>query len=69
DSEQAVRARYSQAARTKEPALCCPVNYEPNYLEAIPQEILERDYGCGNPTPFLQPGDTVLDLGSGAGKI
>ncbi len=35
----------------------------------IPDEIIERDYGCGDPTPFVQPGDTVLDLGSGAGKL
>jgi ubiquinone/menaquinone biosynthesis C-methylase UbiE len=27
-----------------------------------------RDYGCGDPTRHLQPGETVLDLGSGSGK-
>lgn len=69
DGELAVQRRYSQAARAKQPALCCPVSYDPRYLEIIPQEILERDYGCGDPTPYLSPGDTVLDLGSGAGKI
>ena len=35
---------------------------------AVPPEVLERDYGCGDPTRHLRPGDTVLDLGSGAGK-
>lgn len=69
DSEQAVRARYSEAARKKEPALCCPVTYDPRALELIPAEIVERDYGCGDPTPYLRTGDTVLDLGSGAGKV
>ena len=69
DTEQMVQRRYSQAARAKQPALCCPVSYDPRYLEVIPEEILERDYGCGDPTRFLRPGDTVLDLGSGAGKI
>ena len=69
DSEQAVQKRYRQAARAKQPALCCPVSYDPRYLEVIPEEILERDYGCGDPTSFLRLGDTVLDLVSGAGKI
>lgn len=69
DSEKAVQRRYSRAARTKQRALCCPVNYDPRYLEVIPEEILERDYGCGDPSRFVRPGDTVLDLGSGAGKI
>ena len=69
DTEKAVRQRYSRAARAQEPALCCPVSYDPRYLEFIPAEILERDYGCGDPSQFVRPGDTVLDLGSGAGKI
>jgi ubiquinone/menaquinone biosynthesis C-methylase UbiE len=65
-----VQRRYSRAARAQEPALCCPASsYDPRYLAVIPQEILERDYGCGDPSRFLRPGDTVLDLGSGAGKI
>src|SRR5262249_13533029 len=68
-SEEAVRKRYSGAARAKEAALCCPVTYDPRYLEVIPDEIIERDYGCGDPSPFVEPGDTVLDLGSGAGKV
>ncbi len=68
DTEKAVRRRYRQAARAPETALCCPVNYDPQYLEVIPKEILERDYGCGDPSQFVRPGDTVLDLGSGAGK-
>jgi arsenite methyltransferase len=67
--EEAVRDRYEQAAREREESLCCPVEYDPRYLEAIPREILERDYGCGDPSRYAQPGDTVLDLGSGSGKI
>ena len=38
------------------------------YLEVIPQEILERDYGCGDPTKHVRPGEVLLDLGSGGGK-
>jgi len=68
-AEEAVRARYKKAANTMEPALCCPVNYDPRFLEAIPEAVLERDYGCGDPSKYLKEGDTVLDLGSGGGKI
>ncbi|MDX1681265.1 MAG: methyltransferase domain-containing protein, partial [Akkermansiaceae bacterium] len=39
------------------------------HLEPIPDEVLERDYGCGDPSRYLEPGETVLDLGSGTGKI
>lgn len=68
-AEHSVRKRYSAAARKREAALCCPVSYRSELLEAIPREILERDYGCGDPSPFVKSGDTVLDLGSGGGKL
>lgn len=64
-----VRERYSQGAARVEAELCCPVSYDTRLLEVIPQEIIERDYGCGDPSPYVRPGDTVLDLGSGGGKI
>jgi arsenite methyltransferase len=68
DVEAAVRERYGKAAQATEAALCCPTRYDPALLAAIPEEVLERDYGCGDPTAHLQPGDAVLDLGSGSGK-
>ncbi|HEX9815072.1 MAG TPA: methyltransferase domain-containing protein [Myxococcota bacterium] len=69
ETDRAVRARYSAAALEREAALCCPVDYDPQYLGPIPQEVLERDYGCGDPSRYVREGDVVLDLGSGAGKI
>ena len=68
-AENAVRERYSQAAQKRETALCCPVEYNKEYLKILPPEILERDYGCGDPSQFVRTGETVLDLGSGGGKI
>ncbi|QDT00751.1 methyltransferase domain-containing protein [Adhaeretor mobilis] len=67
--EQSVKTRYEAAAKQREATLCCPVEYPTELLEAIPDEILQRDYGCGDPSPFLRSGDTVLDLGSGGGKL
>lgn len=67
--EAAVRERYGAAAGEAEAALCCPVSYDARYLSVIPQEIIERDYGCGDPSKYLNDGDDVLDLGSGGGKI
>ena len=68
DSDRAVRQRYTEAARRTAPELCCAVAYDRRHLEVLPAEILERDYGCGDPTRHLRRGETVLDLGSGSGK-
>jgi len=67
--DEVVRRRYAEGARERQESLCCPVSYDLRYLEIIPHEIIERDYGCGDPTPYLKAGDTALDLGSGAGKV
>ena len=67
--EELVKDRYRTGAGARVPELCCPVDYDPRYLEAIPREVLERDYGCGDPSQHVRPGETVLDLGSGTGKI
>ena len=67
--ESAVRERYAAGAHAQEAALCCPVDYDPQYLKVIPAEVIERDYGCGDPSQHVRRGETVLDLGSGTGKI
>ncbi|MFA6075421.1 MAG: arsenite methyltransferase [Negativicutes bacterium] len=43
--------------------------YDPGQMEGIPADALLSSFGCGNPTALatLSAGETVLDLGSGAG--
>lgn len=67
--DNAVADRYSKASVKQEASLCCPVNYNKEFLKIIPQEVIERDYGCGDPSEYVNSGETVLDLGSGGGKI
>jgi arsenite methyltransferase len=67
--ETSVLERYSGGAREVQPALCCPVDYEPELLALLPEEIIEKDYGCGDPSRYVRKGDVVLDLGSGGGKV
>ncbi len=69
NSESAVRQRYAAAAQAPVAALCCAVDYERQHLKIIPDEVIQKDYGCGDPSRYLKPGETVLDLGSGTGKI
>lgn len=81
--KQAVRDRYARAATeesgccdtsccgdTKSPAanISEAIGYSAEELSAIP-EGANLGLGCGNPTALasLQEGQTVLDLGSGAG--
>ena len=68
-TESIVRQRYAAGALAPESKLCCPVDYDGQYLKIIPEEVIERDYGCGDPSRSLREGETVLDLGSGTGKV
>ncbi len=69
DKERMVYERYKRASQYKDESLCCPVTYPEKYLKIIPQEIIEKDYGCGDPSQYVMEGETVLDLGSGGGKL
>jgi len=64
-----VKERYAEGAKVVQAELCCPVDYDKALLKALPQEIIEKDYGCGDPSRYVKEGDVVLDLGSGGGKI
>ncbi|HHZ70325.1 MAG TPA: methyltransferase domain-containing protein [Methylococcaceae bacterium] len=67
--ENSVLKRYSEGAKAVQPELCCPVDYDTTLLKQLPQEIIDKDYGCGDPSRYVQKNDIVLDLGSGSGKI
>lgn len=49
--------------------LCSMEAYDRELLKKIPEIIIKNDFGCGNPSKYVRPGDAVLDLGSGSGKI
>src|SRR5438067_6590691 len=68
-TESIVRERYAAGAKERADKLCCPAEYDDELLTAIPQEVIERDYGCGDPSRYLREGEVVVDLGSGTGKI
>ncbi len=51
---------------------CNPVTgnlYQTGELDGLPEDLVASSFGCGNPTALasLHAGETVLDLGSGAG--
>ncbi len=69
NAENSVLDRYSAGAKDVQPSLCCPVIYDTSLLDLLPREIIEKDYGCGDPSRYVRTGDIVLDLGSGGGKI
>jgi arsenite methyltransferase len=67
--EAEVLRRYKAGSKHAEKGLCCPTEYDRASLDILPQEIVEKDYGCGDPSKYVHAGETVVDLGSGAGKI
>ena len=71
DIRESVRARYAAAAQRSpcsEPSFGARL-YEPAEALGAPVAAVAASLGCGVPTAVadLHPGETVLDLGSGAG--
>ncbi len=72
DIHSAVQNAYADAARR---APGCAANelaaglYDETQLAALPEDAVAAALGCANPHALadLQPGETVLDLGSGGG--
>jgi radical SAM protein with 4Fe4S-binding SPASM domain len=64
-----VQAFYAKAAEAPQAELCCPVSYDREDIAHIPKDVIDRFYGCGGPMSVagVKPGETVVDLGSGAG--
>ena len=64
-----VREFYGAAAETPQAELCCPTKYDDSAVAHIPKDVIDRFYGCGSPmtTAGIREGETVVDLGSGAG--
>jgi radical SAM protein with 4Fe4S-binding SPASM domain len=64
-----VQQFYGVAAEKPQADLCCPVSYDAGDTAHIPREVMDRFYGCGGPMSVasVSPGETVVDLGSGAG--
>ena len=72
-------ARFYEAALKDQAPGCCaaaPANafaaaagYAATELDGLPADAAANSFGCGNPLAFAQvaPGETVVDLGSGAG--
>src|SRR6202521_1066749 len=83
DMKAAVQEKYGQAALRvrSRGGSCCgtsaarednPItsdHYDDSETGALPEEAVLASLGCGNPTALaqLEPGETVLDLGSGGG--
>jgi len=68
-SRRVVAEFYGKAAEEPQSSLCCPVSYADEDIRHIPQEVIDRFYGCGSPVALAdpRPGETAVDLGSGGG--
>jgi MoaA/NifB/PqqE/SkfB family radical SAM enzyme/SAM-dependent methyltransferase len=69
DTRTQINKFYSKAAEDTKHDILNPICYEDHLIQHIPKEMQYRSYGCGSPIleADIQPGETVLDLGSGTG--
>src|SRR5260370_306616 len=83
DIKEIVKEKYGQAALQGKSGSCCGTAestsstcdaitsnlYDATQMQQVPGEALQASLGCGNPTALakLNPGEVVLDLGSGGG--
>jgi len=83
DIKEIVKEKYGQAALRGKSGSCCgtadtsgsacdPITsnlYDAREVQQVPGEAFKASLGCGNPTALakLNPGEVVLDLGSGGG--
>ena len=74
DIRDSVATAYASAV-TQEPTSCgcgcaeAPKGYTSDELTHLPEDAIRHSLGCGNPLAYVEvkDGDTLLDLGSGAG--
>ncbi len=68
-SRAQIRAYYTEAAREPKTEICQPMAIDQRQIAHIPDDVIARSYGCGSPIFAAAPteGETVVDLGSGAG--
>ena len=71
-AKQAAAGGVASCCGDGELSCCDPITrdlYESSQIEGVPEKAVAASLGCGNPTALaqLQPGETVLDLGSGGG--
>lgn len=83
DTRQQVSETYTRAVESAGGSCCSPgcctpqskgaaaqtAGYDVAELAGLPADAIENSFGCGNPLAFsgVEEGQTVLDLGSGAG--
>jgi len=69
DHVRAVSEYYTEASKSPKEEISNPVCYPEEWTEHVPPDCMVRSYGCGSPVmdAGIEPGETVVDLGSGTG--